>query len=177
MIKKLRTKRSFNKITEKSAVLKIGEKTVSIQASEIWKGLQIEFQGKVEINSLLPDDYIVESVVNKIIIIKFNKRDEVLSDLFKYKGKLNILSCIMVSGDLKQTTIHIDKSSLQLWNTLYGSVNKKGETVLKDWAYLGENWEDLDFDGNNNKYSYTYRKQVYDKESKTYTEIKELRKK
>tara|TARA_R100001530_G_C4267669_1_gene142256 strand:- start:193 stop:726 length:534 start_codon:yes stop_codon:yes gene_type:complete len=177
MIRKLRTKRLFNKITEKSAVLKIGEKIVSIQASEIWKGLQIEFQGKVEINSLLPDDYIVESGVNKIIIVKFNKRDEVLSDLFKYKGKLNILSCIMVSGDLKQTTVHIDKSSMQLWNTLYGSVNKKGETVLKDWAYLGENWEDLDFDGNNNKYSYTYRKQVYDKESKTYTEIKELRKK
>ena len=175
MIRRKKTKRLTK--TEKSAILKVGEEIVSIQTSEEWKGLQIQFKGKVEINSVLPQDYIVESGVNKIIIIKFNKRDEVLSDLFKYKGKLNILSCIMVSGDLKQTTIHIDKSSLQLWNTLYGSVNKKGETVLKDWAYLGENWEDLDFDGNNNKYSYTYRKQVYDKESKTYTEIKELRKK
>ena len=177
MIRKNKTPRLIEKKTEKSAILKVGEEIVSIQTSEEWKGLQIQFQGKVEINSVLPEDYIVESGVNKIIIIKFNKRDEVLSDLFKYKGELNILSCIMVSDNLKSTNIHIDRSSLQLWNTLYGSVNREFKMILKDWAYLGENWEDLDFDGNNNKYSYTYRKQVYDKESKTYTEIKELRKK
>ena len=177
MIRKNKIPRLFDKKTEKPAVLKVGEKIVSIQTSEMWRGLQIQFKGKVEINSLLPDDYIVESGVSKIIIAKFNKRDEVLSDLFKYKGELNILSCIMVSDNLKSTNIHIDRSSLQLWNTLYGSVNREFKMILKDWAYLGENWEDLDFDGNNNKYSYTYRKQVYDKESKTYTEIKELRKK
>ena len=175
MIRRKKTKRLTK--TEKSAILKVGEEIVSIQTSEEWKGLQIQFKGKVEINSVLPQDYIVESGVNKIIIAKFNERDEVLSDLFKYKGELNILSCIMVSDNLKSTNIHIDRSSLQLWNKLYGSVNRESKMILKDWAYLGENWEDLDFDGNNNKYSYTYRKQVYDKESKTYTEIKELRKK
>ena len=175
MIRRKKTKRLTK--TEKSAILKVGEEIVSIQTSEEWKGLQIQFKGKVEINSVLPQDYIVESGVNKIIIAKFNERDEVLSDLFKYKGELNILSCIMVSDNLKSTNIHIDRSSLQLCNTLYGSVNRESKMILKDWAYLGENWEDLDFDGNNNKYSYTYRKQVYDKESKTYTEIKELRKK
>ena len=110
MIRRKKTKRLTK--TEKSAILKVGEEIVSIQTSEEWKGLQIQFKGKVEINSVLPQDYIVESGVNKIIIAKFNERDEVLSDLFKYKGELNILSCIMVSDNLKSTNIHIDRSSL-----------------------------------------------------------------
>ena len=160
-----------------SSILKVGEEIVSIQTSKIWTGIQIEFRGRVEINSLLPEDYIVESGINKIIIIKFNKRDESLSELFKYKGKLNVTLCTVVLDDLNTGNSYIDRSSLQLWNVLHGSANKEGRMILKDWAYLGENWEDLDFDGNNDRNYYTYRKRVYDKESKTYTQIKELRKK
>ena len=70
MIRKNKIPRLFDKKTEKPAVLKVGEKIVSIQTSEMWRGLQIQFKGKVEINSLLPDDYIVESGVSKIIIAK-----------------------------------------------------------------------------------------------------------
>ena len=112
---------------------------------------------------------------NKIIIIKFNKRLEPVSEIFEYKGKLNITSCIICTKQLETKQLHIN-SCLQLCNTLIKTYKKgKEASVQKDWASLGENWEDLDFDGNNDKRYYTYRKQVYDKDSKTYTSIKERR--
>ena len=168
--RRTKIKESIRK-TQNFGVLKFNKKNISIQTSEVWKELEIDFVGDIKIKSLLPDDYIVRSGINKIIIVKFNKRDEILSDLIEYKGKINITKCIMASGDMKSKNIYIDKSSLQFWNTLGFSVDKSKNITLKDWAYLGENWEDLD--GNNDKNYYTYRKKIYDKESKTYTEIKE----
>ena len=157
--------------------LNIGEKIVSIDTKEDWAGIEIDFTGKVEIKSLLPEDYIVKAGVNKIVVVKFNSRSESLNELFEYKGNPKIKKCIIATKELESKNLYINHSSLQLWNTLGGSLKGTGEQIKKDWAYLGENWEDIDFDGNNDKHYYIYRKQVYDKDSKTYTTIKEKREK
>ena len=46
-----------------------------------------------------------------------------------------------------------------------------------DWNYLGDNWENIDFDGNNNKRKYLHKKTTFDKDTKTYTTTREIRKK
>ena len=158
--------------------LNIGEKIVSVDTNHNWAAFEIDFSGKMEIESLLPDDYIVKAGRSKIVIVKLNKREESLSELFKYKGATMITRCMLVTPELESIILYINNRSLQLWNTLMKSERVGSEDgVQQDWAYLGENWEDIDFDGNNNKQYYTYRKTVYDKETKKYIKTKELRKK
>ena len=158
--------------------LNISEKNVSIETDNTWQGIEIEFSGKIAIQSLLSNDYIVKAGFNKIIIIKMNKTTEPISDLFSYRGRADITKCRIITPELESLYLYVNKHSVQLWNTLMKS-ERSGSTdgIPQDWAYLGENWEDLAFNGNNIKEYYTYRKTTYDKESNTYTEIKELRKK
>ena len=173
----IHNKKYNNNKIQISGDLKVGNEIVSIQTSEQWSGIEIDFSGKIQIKSLLPEDYMVSSGRNKIIIVKLNFKEESFSELFKYKGIANITKVLMVTKDLQSRILNIDMSSIQLWSNLIGYKKYGEDFVKKDWAYLGENWEDLDFDGNNDRNYYTYRKRVFDKESKTYTQIKELRKK
>tara|TARA_R110002020_G_scaffold249466_1_gene463414 strand:+ start:60 stop:566 length:507 start_codon:yes stop_codon:yes gene_type:complete len=158
--------------------LNIGKKVVSIETDKNWAGIEITFAGNMRINSLLGDDFIVNTGRKKIIVMKLNQTEYLDYDLFEYTGRAMITRCNIVTPELDEFSLYVNKHSLQLWNTLMKS-ERDGETagVEQDWAYLGENWEDLDFDGNNDKRDYIYRRTIYDKESKTYTEIKELRKK
>ena len=129
------------------------------------------------IQSLLSSDYIVKAGSKIIIIVKLSNTLDVVKDLFKYKGNAAITKCRIITPDLESIQLQVNEHSLQLWNKLEKYTLTGSDTIQQDWAYLGENWEDIDFDGNNDKHYYTYRRKVYDKESKTYTKIKELRKK
>ena len=152
--------------------LNIGEKIVSIDTNYNWAAIEIETEKKMRIESLLPDDYIVKAGENKILVVKFNKNKEHFSDLFKYRGSAIITKCKIVTPELETIKLHINKSALQLWNTL-AKTDEQSNSVEKDWAYLGEKWEDLDFNGNNERQYYTYRKKIYDNELKKYVSIKE----
>ena len=131
-----------------------------------YQGIEIEYVGTVNITSLLPSSYIVKSGNNKVIIIKLIKNDDILSDLFTYKGVAMITKCMIVTQDLETHNIYINKSNLELYNRLDG-----------DYDNISKNWNDLSFDGNNNKKSYIYRKSTLDEENRTFTTIKEIRKK
>jgi hypothetical protein len=146
--------------------LNIGQKTIRIDTNINYQGIEIEYVGTVNITSLLPSSYIVKSGNNKVIIIKLIKNDDILSDLFTYKGVAMITKCMIVTQDLETHNIYINKSNLELYNRLDG-----------DYDNISKNWNDLSFDGNNNKKSYIYRKSTLDEENKTFTTIKEIRKK
>tara|TARA_B100001769_G_C22001455_1_gene538177 strand:- start:537 stop:1007 length:471 start_codon:yes stop_codon:yes gene_type:complete len=146
--------------------LNIGQKTIRIDTNMNYQGIEIEYVGTINITSLLPSNYIVKSGNNKIIIIKLTKDQDILSDLFTYKGVAMITRCMLVKEDLETHNIYINKSNLELYNRLDG-----------DYDNISKNWDDLSFDGNNNKKSYIYRKSTLDKENKTFTTIKEIRKK
>ena len=146
--------------------LNIGQKTIRIDTNINYQGIEIEYVGTINITSLLPSSYIVKSGNNKVIIIKLIKNDDILSDLFIYKGVAMITKCMIVTQDLETHNIYINKSNLELYNRLDG-----------DYDNISKNWNDLSFDGNNNKKSYIYRKSTLDEENKTFTTIKEIRKK
>jgi hypothetical protein len=146
--------------------LNIGQKTIRIDTNINYQGIEIEYVGTINITSLLPSSYIVKSGNNKVIIIKLIKNDDILSDLFTYKGVAMITKCMIVTQDLETHNIYINKSNLELYNRLDG-----------DYDNISKNWNDLSFDGNNNKKSYIYRKSTLDEENRTFTTIKEIRKK
>ena len=166
----------MNKEKSYNGILNIGEKNISIDTKHYWMAIEITMSRPLEINSLLPDDYIVEAGRNKIIVVRVNSRKDVVYDLFEYRGIASFIKCEICLNNLQLKKLYINNSSLQLWNTLSKTIDGSSSTQ-KDWAYLGENWEDLDFDGNNDKQYYTFRKQTYDKEEQSYTDIYETRKK
>ena len=154
--------------------LNIGKSVVSLDTDVVYQAIQIEYVGTINVISLLPNNYILQKGANKIIIVKMEKSNTIISDLFEYRGMAMITHCMLVDPNLNKHNLYINKSNLQLWNTLRGANASQGDM---DWAYFGENWEDIDFDGNNNKRNYLYRKTTYDKDTKTYTTTKEIRKK
>ena len=160
--------------------LNINESKVSIDVDINWQGIEIDYVGNMSITTLLPSEYMVANGNGKILIIKMTNNNDLALDLFDYTGSAMITKCIigtncmLVDSDLNKHNLYINKSNLQLWNTLRGANASQDDM---DWAYFGENWEDIDFDGNNKKMSYIYQKNVYDKEAKSFTKIKEIRKK
>ena len=158
--------------------LNIGKKTISVETDINYQGIEIDYVGTINITSLLPDNYMVANGNNKIIIVKTIKDNNIISDLFSYKGMAMITRCKLATDDLKLYNLYINKSNLELWNTLQ-KTEKVGTTdgVEQSWESLTRYWEDIDFDGKNAKKPYIHRTTSYDKETKTYTTIKEIRKK
>ena len=151
--------------------LNIGKKNVSIDTDINYQAIEIEYIGTINISSLLPNNYIVNNGNNKIIIVKMVKDDNILNDLFSYRGMAIITHCMIVDANLNKYNLYVNKSNLELWNTLIG------EKSSADWDYLTNHWEDISFDCNNNKRNYLYKKTTFDKETNTYTTTKEIRKK
>ena len=151
--------------------LNIGKKNVSIDTDINYQAIEIKYAGTMNVSSLLPDNYILEKGSNKIIIVKMVKDDNILNDLFSYRGMAIITHCMIVDANLNKYNLYVNKSNLELWNTLIG------EKSSADWDYLTNHWEDISFDGNNNKRNYLYKKTTFDKETNTYTTTKEIRKK
>ena len=127
----IHNKKYNNNEIQISGDLKVGNEIVSIQTSEQWSGIEIDFSGKIQIKSLLPEDYMVSSGRNKIIIVKLNFKEESFSELFKYKGIANITKVLMVTKDLQSRILNIDMSSIQLWSNLIG-YKKYGEDFTFD---------------------------------------------
>ena len=101
-----------------------------------------------------------------------------MTDLINYRGKALITVCKLVKEDLTSFNLFVNKSALELWNTLSKTELSNGTAgTRQDWAYLTRDWENIEYDGNNNKLSYIHRKTTYDKEARTYTTVKEIRKK
>lgn len=146
--------------------LNIGKNIVSLDTNIIYQGIEIDYIGTINITSLLPNNYIVSYKNNKIIIIKLIKNNENILDLFSYKGLAIISKCTLVTKDLKKHNLFVNKSNIETYDRLNGN-----------WESLTRNYQDLDFDGNNNKKSYVYKRYIKDEDTNTTTQIREIRKK
>ena len=146
--------------------LNIGKEKVSIDTDINYQAIQMEYVGTINIKSLLPNNYIVSSGNNKIIIAKLTKDDNNFLDLFTYKGLAIISNCMLVTKDLQKHNLYINKSNIETYDMLDGL-----------WDNQTRNFEDLEFDGNNNKKPYIYKKYVRTPETNKITQIKEIRKK
>ena len=146
--------------------LNIGKNIVSLDTNIIYQGIEIDYIGTINITSLLPNNYIVSYKNNKIIIIKLIKNNENILDLFSYKGLAIISKCTLVTKDLKKHNLFVNKSNIETYDRLNGN-----------WESSTRNYQDLDFDGNNNKKSYVYKRYIKDEDTNTTTQIREIRKK
>tara|TARA_Y100000401_G_scaffold116838_1_gene123613 strand:- start:1371 stop:1841 length:471 start_codon:yes stop_codon:yes gene_type:complete len=149
-----------------TGTLNIGKEKVSLDTNIIYQGIQLEYVGTINITSLLPSNYIVSNGNNKIIIAKLTKDSDNFLDLFKYKGLAIISKCMLVTEDLKKHILYINKSNIDTYGMLDNS-----------WDNLTRNYEDLEFDGNNNKKRYLFKRRIKDEDTGIVTETREIRKK
>ena len=156
----------------------IDKHKVTLNSTREFRCLELTFAGSIKIVSLLPDNYIINKGLNKIIIVNlnkisrttYNKLNEI--DLFRYKGRSPITRIVFIDEYNIKSPLVIFREELELWNTLRNT----NQDDFDKWAFLTRNWEDMDFDGDNNKQYYIYRKKIYDKDTKTTTTTKEIRK-
>lgn len=165
-----------------NGVLIISEDKVSIDTYLGYIAMELEFDSKFIIKSLLPENYIIKKGDNKIIIADIDHNGISNRDLFNYVGVARITSCVIVTPKMKKKRIEIDRSCLQLWSTMGYRDTKNystNENVVARFKYddLTINWEDIDFNGNNNRRKYLYYHSKYDNETKQFTKIIEAREK
>ena len=95
---------------------------VSIESDIEYKALDIVFSDYIGIESLLPSDYLIKksnskSLYSRIIILKVNNREEILSELFKYRGRAIIMSCTMY--DLNNAySVKVQNLKSQMWSNI-----------------------------------------------------------
>ena len=165
----------MNKEKTYTGNLNIGQKIVSVETDIDYRAVVIHYVGQMNIKKI-DSDLIIKYGNNKILIM--NLKNKKISELFEYRGMALFTKCILTDTSRIKHNLYINKSNLELWNTLQ-KTEKVGTTdgVEQAWDRLTRFWEDIDFDGNNAKKPYIHRTTSYDKETKTYTTIKEIRKK
>ena len=155
--------------------LNIAKKIVSVDTDIDYRCIIIHYIGQMNIKEINAD-LIINDGRNKILIM--NLKNKKISELFGYRGMALFSRCILTDRNRMEHNLYINKSNLELWNTLHKNKEVNAtDSVVQVWESLTRFWEDMDFDGNNAKKPYIHRTTSYDKETKTYTTIKEIRKK
>ena len=80
----------------------IDKHKVTLNSTREFRCLELTFAGSIKIVSLLPDNYIINKGLNKIIIVNlnnigrtiYNKLIEI--DLFRYKGQAPITRIVLI---------------------------------------------------------------------------------
>ena len=108
-----------------------GNGEVVLETNDKIVSLQIYFKGKIRINQVLPEQFILYNSKNKIIIYSMSL--DILPDLlFTYIGNLKILKCIASNNKGEKIDITITNDNLGFWQ----KQNTTWET--------GMSWESLD---------------------------------
>ena len=76
--------------------LKIYENLIHLETNHNWSALELDINGAFSYNSKLPVDYMIRRNLHKMIILKFNGREESLQDLFQYNGSIVVDVCKVV---------------------------------------------------------------------------------
>ena len=140
----------------------IGKKLVELETDIVYQAIEISYYGKLYIENLLPNDYIVQKNNSKIIIIKFNKREEILSELFNYNGYCNISYAYLVDKDLNKHELSISKPAKTIWRTL-----------AFNWDISTTKYEDMKNVGANNYTNTLKHKAEIDPDTGVVTQTKE----
>ena len=132
----------FKDVDEKltTANLSYNNGIVSIELDSIFRAIEIDYEGKIEGESLLGSNYYIAMGSRKIVIISFqhfppNNRT---FNLFKYYGNFKPTSCKVVKN--KYNIIYAD---LLLPQRNYNN-SAKWETLFTDWEKFGSSTEYFD---------------------------------
>ena len=101
----------------------VDNEKVSLETDVKYKAIDIVFENQIGIERLLPVDYLimkknVQPSSCRVLIIKVNNNEEILSDLFKYKGKPSIVSCTIYDSSTKKHRCSIENINVTTWGNI-----------------------------------------------------------
>ena len=169
-----------------SPILQIYKNKISLKNIFSFRALEIYYHRHINISTLLSQEYVVKKSSSKILIINLGNIDSEIRvrnfntisehkhvnnieelDLLTYRGEALIEKCYYYNATGGKSPLFIDRIRKDFWNNLINDYT---------WESITTNWEDLNYDGNNNKLNVLKRTKVVDKEAKTTIIKKELRK-
>ena len=155
----------------------INNKNVEIETDIVYKAIELYYDGELYIENLLPSDYIVQKGNRQIIIIRFNRNDEILKELFNYDGYCNIFSAYLIDQENLQVPLIIEKPAALTWEKMGTRKNSSNEERKVDWEYMTTSYNDMDNTGRNDYIKSFKFKRTIDDEGRTKTGTKELSRK
>ena len=155
----------------------INNKNVEIETDIVYKAIELYYDGELYIENLLPSDYIVQKGNRQIIIIRFNRNDEILKELFNYDGYCNIFSAYLIDQENLQVPLIIEKPAALTWEKMGTRKNTSNEERKVDWEYMTTSYNDMDNTGRNDYINSFKFKRTIDDEGRTKTGTKELSRK
>ena len=155
----------------------INNKNVEIETDIVYKAIELYYDGELYIENLLPSDYIVQKGNIQIIIIRFNRNDEILKELFNYDGYCNIFSAYLIDQENLQVPLIIEKPAALTWEKMGTRKNTSNEERKVDWEYMTTSYNDMDNTGRNDYIKSFKFKRTIDDEGRTKTGTKELSRK
>ena len=155
----------------------INNKNVEIETDIVYKAIELYYDGELYIENLLPSDYIVQKGDRQIIIIRFNRNDEILKELFNYDGYCNIFSAYLIDQENLQVPLIIEKPAALTWEKMGTRKNSSNEERKVDWEYMTTSYNDMDNTGRNDYIKSFKFKRTIDDEGRTKTGTKELSRK
>ena len=127
----------------------IGTKKVELETEIVYQAIELKYNGDLYINNLLPDDYIVMKGNKKIIIVRFNRSEDILKELFEYDGYCNIYYGYLVDKEKNKHKLIISKPNIVTWNTMNKKNFVDGTSKTTLWESLTTDYELMDHVGRN----------------------------
>ena len=155
----------------------INNKNVEIETDIVYKAIDLYYDGELYIENLLPSDYLVQKGNRQIIIIRFNRNDEILKELFNYDGYCNIFSAYLIDQENLQVPLIIEKPAALTWEKMGTRKNSSNEERKVDWEYMTTSYNDMENTGRNDYIKSFKFKRTVDDEGRTKTGTKELSRK
>ena len=118
----------------------INKKLVEIDTNVAYKAIQLHYYGETFIENLMPEDYVVMKKNGKIIILKLNMRDEIISELFNYIGVCKLRSAYLVDENNIKQNLRIVYKSVKTWDLLNQTID--GSTKHQ-WDKLTDDYEKI----------------------------------
>ena len=155
----------------------INNNNVEIETDIVYKAIDLYYDGELYIENLLPSDYLVQKGNRQIIIIRFNRNDEILKELFNYDGYCNIFSAYLIDQENLQVPLIIEKPAALTWEKMGTRKNSSNEERKVDWEYMTTSYNDMENTGRNDYIKSFKFKRTIDDEGRTKTGTKELSRK
>ena len=147
--------------------ININEQLVAIDTEIPYKAIELLYYGELYIDNVMPNDYIVQKGNGRIIIIRFNTNEDIVTDLFKYDGSCSIYEGYLLDQDKTKHQLNIKKKSLVNFNTMHG----------QKWEYLTNNFNDIKNNLSNDKVDTLNIRNETDTNTGKNTQVKEIVKK
>ena len=169
---------SFNNTKHSIRKLIISSDKVTCISPDRFRVLEMNYVGDITIFSLLSNNYVISKSTSKIIILNFNtsnlydNTDNQSLELFKYKGTAIFSEPFLATKHKYKFRLTVETIGYETWDGL----SRAGQTNYS-WDYMTRNWEDLSYDGKNNKISFIKNKVEVDNDTNIRTVKREIRKK